>query len=73
MFSLNSHQRMMGDPRTRLDYLKSRLSDLRARNDSISLTQTETFVIRGQIEEIKLLISKEIEIESPRQEDAGYE
>lgn len=70
---MNKHHVIMLDPAKRLAFLESRLMELRERNDSVTLTLNETFVIRGRIEEVKLMIFKESQKDTPYTDDTTYE
>ena len=41
------------------DYAESRVSILRSRNDSVSLTPEQTSALRGQIKEMKILLESD--------------
>lgn len=69
---MNKHHIVMMDAVKRLDFFLARLQELREQNDSVLLTQTESFVIRGRIEEVKLMIQKEKDKDEPYREDASY-
>lgn len=41
------------------EYAESRLTILRSRNDSVSLTSEQTSALRGQIKEMKILLESD--------------
>lgn len=43
------------------EYAESRLTILRSRNDSVSLTLEQTSALRGQIKEMKILLESDFD------------